>query len=331
MPASAAACSKSTAVQRASARSMAARGVPSPGGQPAGPARRRGGGEVGVDAHPAAIAAAIRARDGVVGIQRDAVDAEVAAAFLRRVQHVDADLLARRRADARSRRRPARRPCWFAPPARRRRTKAGRDRRRSATHAPALHRACRPLAIAPAGHCAMWCRRRSVPSGRTGGGPSDFPWRQSSCGGLRSDYIAQGPVRQYANGASVFHGLTRCRRPRASRPIGWSHLLVVLHRLPGSRAGADRARGIECQPCRKPARSHALRPGPPHARCSGCAPICARTTIPPWPPPRVTARSQRCFAAPGQWKLHGDAPAKVDFWLRNLHALSGDLQALGIP
>ena len=37
------------------------------------------------------------------------------------------------------------------------------------------------------------------------------------------------------------------------------------------------------------------------------------------------------LAAPGQWKLHGDAPAKVDFWLRNLHALSGDLQALGIP
>ncbi len=37
------------------------------------------------------------------------------------------------------------------------------------------------------------------------------------------------------------------------------------------------------------------------------------------------------LAAPGQWKLHGDAPAKVDFWLRNLHALSRDLQALGIP
>ena len=28
------------------------------------------------------------------------------------------------------------------------------------------------------------------------------------------------------------------------------------------------------------------------------------------------------LAAPGQWKLHGDAPAKVDFWLRNLHAVA---------
>ena len=244
MPASAAACSKSTAVQRASARSTAARVVPSPGGQPAGQARRRGGGEVGVDADPAAVAAAIGARDRIERIERDAVDAKVAAAFLGRVQHVDADLLTRAAADARSRRRPARRqPCWFAPPVRRRRTKAGRDRRRSATPAPALHRACRPLARAPAGHCAMWCRRRSVPSGRTGGGPSDFPWRQSSCGGRRSDYIAQGPVRQYANGASVFHGLTRYRRPRASRPIGRSHLLVVLHRLPGSRARGPKRAG----------------------------------------------------------------------------------------
>ena len=37
------------------------------------------------------------------------------------------------------------------------------------------------------------------------------------------------------------------------------------------------------------------------------------------------------LAAPGQWKLHGDAPAKVDFWLRNLHALSRDPQAWASP
>ena len=68
----------------------------------------------------------------------------------------------------------------------------------------------------------------------------------------------------------------------------------------------------------------------PCIRCSGCAPICARTTIPPWPPP-LTARSQRCFS---QRPDNGNCMATrrpVDFWLRNLHALSGDLQALGIP
>ncbi|WP_241119359.1 deoxyribodipyrimidine photo-lyase, partial [Achromobacter xylosoxidans] len=37
------------------------------------------------------------------------------------------------------------------------------------------------------------------------------------------------------------------------------------------------------------------------------------------------------IAAPGQWRLHGDAPAKVDFWLRNLRTLSRDLARLGIP
>jgi deoxyribodipyrimidine photo-lyase len=37
------------------------------------------------------------------------------------------------------------------------------------------------------------------------------------------------------------------------------------------------------------------------------------------------------LAAPGQWRLHGDAPAKVDFWLRNLRELSRELGRLGIP
>ncbi len=37
------------------------------------------------------------------------------------------------------------------------------------------------------------------------------------------------------------------------------------------------------------------------------------------------------LAAPGQWRLHGDAPAKVDFWLRNLRELSRELDRLGIP
>lgn len=37
------------------------------------------------------------------------------------------------------------------------------------------------------------------------------------------------------------------------------------------------------------------------------------------------------LAAPDQWRQHGDAPAKVDFWLRNLHELSRDLGERGIP
>ncbi|RPJ88453.1 deoxyribodipyrimidine photo-lyase, partial [Achromobacter xylosoxidans] len=37
------------------------------------------------------------------------------------------------------------------------------------------------------------------------------------------------------------------------------------------------------------------------------------------------------LAAPGQWRLHGDAPAKVDFWLRNLRELSRELGRQGIP
>ena len=37
------------------------------------------------------------------------------------------------------------------------------------------------------------------------------------------------------------------------------------------------------------------------------------------------------LVAPGQWRQHGDAPAKVDFWLRNLRELSHELGRLGIP
>ncbi|TRM50141.1 deoxyribodipyrimidine photo-lyase [Achromobacter sp. LC458] len=37
------------------------------------------------------------------------------------------------------------------------------------------------------------------------------------------------------------------------------------------------------------------------------------------------------LAAPEQWRQHGDAPAKVDFWLRNLRELSRDLGERGIP
>ncbi len=34
---------------------------------------------------------------------------------------------------------------------------------------------------------------------------------------------------------------------------------------------------------------------------------------------------------PGQWQQHGDAPCKVDFWLRNLKVLASGLAALNIP
>jgi len=36
-------------------------------------------------------------------------------------------------------------------------------------------------------------------------------------------------------------------------------------------------------------------------------------------------------ASPGQWRQHDDAPAKVDFWLRNLRELQRDLGDIGIP
>ncbi len=35
--------------------------------------------------------------------------------------------------------------------------------------------------------------------------------------------------------------------------------------------------------------------------------------------------------SPAQWRAHDDAPCKVDFWLRNLAALSRDLAALNVP
>jgi deoxyribodipyrimidine photo-lyase len=35
--------------------------------------------------------------------------------------------------------------------------------------------------------------------------------------------------------------------------------------------------------------------------------------------------------APEQWRRHGDAPAKIDFWHRNLGQLRDDLAALNIP
>lgn len=35
--------------------------------------------------------------------------------------------------------------------------------------------------------------------------------------------------------------------------------------------------------------------------------------------------------SPGEWRAHDDAPAKVDFWLRNVRALSTSLAALNIP
>ena len=56
----------------------------------------------------------------------------------------------------------------------------------------------------------------------------------------------------------------------------------------------------------------------------------ARTTIPPWPPPRdgtVTALFLSARTMETAWRR----AAKVDFWLRNLHALSGDLQASASP
>lgn len=35
--------------------------------------------------------------------------------------------------------------------------------------------------------------------------------------------------------------------------------------------------------------------------------------------------------SPGQWLNHDDAPCKVDFWLRNLSTLAGELRALNVP
>ena len=35
--------------------------------------------------------------------------------------------------------------------------------------------------------------------------------------------------------------------------------------------------------------------------------------------------------SPGEWQAHNDAPAKVDFWLRNLAALQQQLQQLNVP
>lgn len=35
--------------------------------------------------------------------------------------------------------------------------------------------------------------------------------------------------------------------------------------------------------------------------------------------------------APGQWRRHGDAPIKIDFWSRNLAALATGLAALNVP
>jgi deoxyribodipyrimidine photo-lyase len=37
------------------------------------------------------------------------------------------------------------------------------------------------------------------------------------------------------------------------------------------------------------------------------------------------------IASPEQWLEHGDAPVKIDFWLRGLHVLKNELLALNIP
>ncbi|MEI8400501.1 MAG: deoxyribodipyrimidine photo-lyase, partial [Alcaligenaceae bacterium] len=37
------------------------------------------------------------------------------------------------------------------------------------------------------------------------------------------------------------------------------------------------------------------------------------------------------IASPGQWRLHHDAPLKVDFWLRAVKHLRTELEALNIP
>lgn len=37
------------------------------------------------------------------------------------------------------------------------------------------------------------------------------------------------------------------------------------------------------------------------------------------------------IATPQQWKLHDDAPVKIDFWRRNLALLETSLQAIGVP
>ena len=35
--------------------------------------------------------------------------------------------------------------------------------------------------------------------------------------------------------------------------------------------------------------------------------------------------------SPGEWRAHDDAPVKVDFWLRNVHALAAELAAREVP
>ena len=37
------------------------------------------------------------------------------------------------------------------------------------------------------------------------------------------------------------------------------------------------------------------------------------------------------IASPAQYKLHNDAPVKVDFWMRGMHALKDELEELNIP
>ena len=46
-------------------------------------------------------------------------------------------------------------------------------------------------------------------------------------------------------------------------------------------------------------------------------------------------QSGSCLAvvilSPGQWSLHHEAPVKIDFYLRQLHALKQQLEQLNIP
>lgn len=94
MPASAATCSKSPARQRQGALDhFAGRGLAGRTAQQ----RQRAVAmvrEIGMDAHPAAVAAWVDAGDLVPDIGRHAVDLEVAAALLRRVAHVHRHALA---------------------------------------------------------------------------------------------------------------------------------------------------------------------------------------------------------------------------------------------
>ena len=141
----------------------------------------------------------------------------------------------------------------------------------------------------------MWCRRRSVPSGRTGGGPSDFPWRQSSCGGRRSDYIARsGPsIRERRERVSWFDQIPPPACIAPDRPVTSARSFTSAARQPRRRADRSARDRMPALP------QTGMNPRPYALERPMHTLFWLRTDLrahdnPALPPPRVTARSQRC-------------------------------------